>query len=200
MNAKQERKERSHQAILAAAARLLREKGVAGASVAEVMKGAGLTVGGFYAHFPSKEHLIDETLRTTAGAMRDHLFGKLDDKPPADRLEIVLKRYLSAAHRDAPEGGCPLPAVTGEIASTAPAHRQALGEQVERLAEGLLPYATGGDALSARHLALGAVALMYGGLTLARATAGSGLSDEILRACRAFGRAAIKAAIKKQKR
>ena len=63
MSAKIEQKELSHETILQSAARLLREKGIAGARVADVMKGAGLTVGGFYAHFTSKTELIDEALR-----------------------------------------------------------------------------------------------------------------------------------------
>src|SRR5688572_11255616 len=111
MNAKTERKERSHEGILDSAARLLREKGIAGARVAEVMKGAGLTVGGFYARFPSKEALVDEVFRRTAERLRRELFENLDDKPPADRGEVILKRYISARHRDNVERGCPLPAV-----------------------------------------------------------------------------------------
>jgi TetR/AcrR family transcriptional repressor of nem operon len=191
MNAKTERKQRSHQTILQSASRLLRERGVAGASVAEVMKGAGLTVGGFYAHFASKEHLIDETLRNSAAAMRDQLFAKLQDKPAADRLEVVLKRYLSAAHRDAVHDGCPLPAVAAEVANTATAHREVLTEQVDHMAKNVAQLAAASDSISARHVGLGMVALMYGGLSLARASAGTELSDEMLRACRAFGRLAI---------
>src|SRR5947199_3756287 len=100
MNAKVERKERSHETILDSAARLLREKGISGARVADVMKGAGLTVGGFYAHFGSKEELIDAVLRRTSAAMRARLFAGLDEKPAADRAEVVLKRYLSPCNRD----------------------------------------------------------------------------------------------------
>jgi TetR/AcrR family transcriptional repressor of nem operon len=137
------------------------------------MKGAGLTVGGFYADFASKEKLIDATLRRIAAAMRERLFTRIEDKPHADRAEVVLKRYLSAAHRDDLSGGCPLPAVVGEVGTTA----------------GHLP-ATG--SLSRRHVALGIVALMYGGLSLARAVRGTDLSDEILRACRSLGRLATR--------
>ncbi len=191
MSSKAEQKDRSHETILASAARLLRERGVSGASVGEVMKGAGLTVGGFYAHFASKEQLIDETLRRTAKAMRARLFDKLDDKPQADRLEIVLKRYLSSAHRDSAVDGCALPAVAGEIGSTQVAHRAALAEQVELMAEALTEHAGESQGITARQLALGMVALMYGGLSLARASLGTELSDDMLRACRAFGRLAI---------
>src|SRR3989442_15310321 len=123
MNAKVERKERSHESILQSAARLVREKGIAGASVADVMKGAALTVGGFYAHFSSKDELVNETLRRTGARLRAGLFDGVDEKPEAERAEVILKRYLSADHRDAATLGCPLPAVVGEVGTTAPQHR-----------------------------------------------------------------------------
>ena len=193
MNAKEEQKERSHETILESASRLLREKGIAGARVAEVMKGAGLTVGGFYAHFDSKEALIDDALRRTAAAMRRRLFLKLEDKPPADRAEVVLKRYLSAAHRDAATEGCPFPAVVGEVATTAQEHGSVLGEQIETLVGELETHLPPAGPLSRRHLALALVALMYGGLSMARALRRTELSDEVLRACRALGAFASRA-------
>lgn len=192
MSAKAEQKQRTHGSILESAERLLRKRGIAGASVVDVMKGAGLTVGGFYAHFASKEKLIDAALRRTAGAARAQLFEGLEDKPPADRAEVVLKRYLSAAHRDAPDDGCPLPAVVGEVATTAGEHREALAEQIDALAGELERQVPKHASLSRRHLALGLVALMYGGLGLARALRGSPLSDEVLRACRSLGRLAVR--------
>lgn len=192
MNAKAEKKERSHETILESAARLVRERGIAGASVADVMKGAGLTVGGFYAHFASKEDLVDEALRRTGAALRERLFARLDDKPEADRAEVVLKRYLSAAHRDEQTLGCPLPAVVGEIGTTAREHHAVLAEQVEALAEGIEEYLPRDRAIPVRTLSIGLVALMVGGLSLARALRGTALSDEVIRACRAFGAAAAR--------
>jgi len=192
MNAKTEQKELSHETILQSAARLLRERGISGARVADVMKGAGLTVGGFYAHFGSKTELIDEVLRRTSAELRGRLFARIDEKPAADRVEVILKRYLSPAHRDLETDGCPFPAVVGEIGTTAPEYHQALGEQVEAVAAGIkaeLPTARSPAARSIDRgqLALGLVALMYGGLSLARALRGTALSDEILKACRALG-------------
>jgi len=186
MNAKAEQKERSHETILQSAARLLRERGIAGARVADVMLGAGLTVGGFYAHFGSKEELIDEALRRTGEVMRQRLFAKLDEKPEADRAEVVLKRYLSAANRDEFQLGCPLPAVIGEVATSAPQHKEVLGQQIEAIAAGLAEYLPE-RPVSKRHLALGLVALMCGGLALSRALRGTALSDDVLEACRALG-------------
>jgi TetR/AcrR family transcriptional repressor of nem operon len=192
MSAKLEQKERSHATILESAARLVREKGISGARVADVMKGAGLTVGGFYAHFGSKEDLVDEALRRTGTELRERLFSRLDEKPEADRAEVVLKRYLSAAHRDEQTLGCPLPAVVGEIGTTAGEHRAVLAEQVEALTTGLEDHLPKGRGTQRRALALGLVALMYGGLSLARALRGSDLSDEVIRACRALGAAAAR--------
>jgi TetR/AcrR family transcriptional repressor of nem operon len=195
MNAKEEQKQRSHGSILESAARLLREKGISGARVADVMKGAGLTVGGFYAHFGSKEALVDDVLRRAAAGMRDRIFAHLDEKPAADRAEVVLKRYLSAAHRDEIEHGCPLPAVVGEIGTTAGEHSGVLGEQIDAMAKELakhLPASTSEKAIPRRYLALGLVALMYGGLSVARALRGTELSDEMLKACRAVGKLAVR--------
>ena len=198
MNAKTQQKERSHETILASAAQLLREKGVAGARVLDVMKGAGLTVGGFYAHFASKDELIDETIRRTFHELRQQLFAGLSAVPEADRAEVVLKRYLSARHRDAQALGCPLPAIVGEIAVSETAHRGVLVEQVEAFAQAFTAHAPAVDTSHARALAIGLIALMYGGLSLSRALAGSELSDEVLRACRALGRHAI-VALRKSK-
>jgi len=188
MNAKAEQKERTHIAIIASACKILREKGIGGARVSDVMNGAGLTVGGFYAHFPSKEALVDEAIRRTAAFMRGKLFERIDEKPLAARAEVVLKRYLSAAHRDDPANGCPLPAVVGEVSTTTPEHRGVLAEQISELADELTKHLTKGDATSKRVTALGMIAIMYGGISLARAVKGTELSDEILRACRAFGK------------
>src|SRR5579859_1522265 len=117
-----ERKELSHETILDSAARLVRERGIAGARVADVMKGAGLTVGGFYAHFASKTALINEALRRTTAALRARLFERIEEKPAADRAEVILKRYLSPAHRDLKTDGCFMPAVIGEVGTTASEH------------------------------------------------------------------------------
>jgi TetR/AcrR family transcriptional repressor of nem operon len=193
MTAKEEQKGRSHATILESAARLLRERGISGARVADVMKGAGLTVGGFYAHFGSKEALVDEVLRRAATEMRTRLFARLDEKPAADRAEVVLKRYLSVAHRDDIERGCPLPAVVGEVGTTAAEHRDVLAKQIDALATELavhLPAPRSG--LPVRYVALGLVALMYGGLSISRALRGTDLSDEVLKACRALGKIAAR--------
>jgi len=192
MNARVEQKERSHESILDSAARLVREKGISGARVADVMQGAALTVGAFYAHFSSKDALVDEALRRTARALRDRLFARIEEKPENDRAEVILKRYLSPDHRDNATLGCPLPAVAGEVGTSARQHAPVVAEQLDILVGGVAQQLAAGSPVPRRALAIGLVALMYGGLTLARAVRGTDLSDEILRACRAVGAAAAR--------
>ena len=191
MNVRADQKSKTRASILASSARLLRERGIVGARVADVMEGAGLTVGGFYAHWPSKEALVDETIATTACAMREHLFHRLEDKPEEARAEVVVKRYLSVANRDQIALGCPFPAIAGEIATTAPAHAPALAEQIEALSDGMRPLVPERPGITSRQLALGLAALMIGGLTLARATRGTPLSDQVLSSSRALARVVL---------
>ncbi|MFT3697211.1 MAG: TetR/AcrR family transcriptional regulator [Kofleriaceae bacterium] len=188
MVAKTEQKAESHTTILDSASRILRKHGIAGARVADIMKGAGLTVGGFYAHWKSKEHLIDDTIRRTASELRERLFRELDDVADAERADVVVKRYLNTKHRDAnaAEGlGCPFPAIASEVATTAPEHREAVAETLDLLVKRMT------ELVKSRRVALGIVSLMVGGLTLARATRGTPISDEVITACRSLAGSAV---------
>ncbi len=185
---KSEQKEATRQTILQSAARLIRERGIAGASVADVMKGAKLTVGGFYAHFDSKAELVNEAIRQTGARLRERLFTRLGEKPTSDRALVILKRYLSPTHRDLETEGCPLPAIVGEVGTTAPEHAAVLGDEFESITAELTRHLADSPAMPRRQLALGLLALMYGGLALSRAVRGTPLSDELLKACRTVGK------------
>src|SRR5258708_34509823 len=117
MNAQVIQKGRSHESILKSAARLVREKGISGARVADVMKGAALTVGGFYAHFSSKDELVNETPRRTGAVLRDRLFAPLEQRAETDRAQILLAGNISADHRGGMSRASPLPPV---VAGDAP--------------------------------------------------------------------------------
>jgi TetR/AcrR family transcriptional repressor of nem operon len=116
MSRKAEQKQRSHDAIIASAAALLRARGIDASSVGEVMRGAGLTVGGFYGHFSSKEELFVETIRSAAGLMWDGLLASAGGQSPRAKVLSVARRYMSRAHRDQPEMGCLLPSIAAEVA------------------------------------------------------------------------------------
>jgi len=146
--------------------------------VSEVMGAAGLTVGGFYAHFESKDALMLEVFRQMLGQRRE-LIGELDPTLPAEeRRALVAAFYLSRKHRDSQEQGCPLPSSLGELAHLPEGFRHALAEHLERLMAELA-----GSAEDA-HKVLADMALMVGGLALARALGPGELSDRVLRAAK----------------
>ena len=180
----QEHKAKTRQKILKAAARLFREFGYDGVGVDAIMAEAGLTAGGFYAHFPSKRALFDEALATAvAGSNAPQSAVKSASVDEAGQLRLMIKSYLSRQHRDQVADGCPLPALTpdaarGGEASRANYERQLL-QYVKRL-EALLPE----GAAARRDIALALMAQCVGGLMLARAVKDERLSDRILKACR----------------
>ncbi len=178
-----DQKARTHERIVASAARLVRRHGLAGASVPRVMRGAGLTVGGFYAHFRSKRAMDAEVLRTTLSERLRHWFAGLDGADAVAWAARAVKRYLSGAHRDAPEEGCPLPSVLSEIGRADAGTRDAVAEALEAYARELAANLPPAASTTPRERALATLALCVGGLALARAWRGRPSSDEVLRAC-----------------
>ncbi|MEZ4329164.1 MAG: TetR/AcrR family transcriptional regulator [Polyangiales bacterium] len=184
MRWKDGQKDETRAAIVAAAAELFRERGFGSTSVADVMARAGRTVGGFYAHFASKEELLTAVLDASFGSLERTLLRGLERTDGAEFVQMVTRRYLSPAHRDNPAHGCPLPALALEVARLGTAPQAALEEYLKQVT-GLLaersPQTRSG--LSEAQLALGLTALSVGGLLLARSVADPQLSNEILQAC-----------------
>jgi TetR/AcrR family transcriptional repressor of nem operon len=165
--------------VIDEAARLFRERGVQGVSVADLMAAAGLTHGGFYKRFASKEALVAEATRRAFGDLGERL-AALDERHPGDpagaRREL-LDYYFSAEHRDHAGQGCPATALGGDMAREAPDSpaRQPYADGVRDFAR----WMAGDDDQD-----LVAIATMAGALMLSRATAGTDLSDRILAAAR----------------
>jgi TetR/AcrR family transcriptional repressor of nem operon len=187
---KAERKEQSHEAILESAMQLLRTQGIRASSVSDVMKGAGLTVGGFYGHFESKTHLFAEALQRPAGKVWKRLLEAAVGETPRERMKGVLGRYLSRTHRDQPDDGCVLPSAASEVAREGEPYRTALEKKLQGLVSDL-EHVLGGKGASNRQRAVATLALMVGALTLARAVQGTPLSDELLQSARAMGEAGL---------
>ncbi|MDH2430592.1 TetR family transcriptional regulator [Sphaerisporangium sp. TRM90804] len=165
--------------VVAAAGRLFRERGVQQVSVADLMAEAGLTHGGFYRQFASKEALVAEATEHAFAGMRQ-LMEERDLEHPGDReaaRRALVEYYLSPGHRDDPGGGCAAAGLGPDMArddGDAPA-RAPYAEGVREFARWL----SGG-----REEDLATVCTLVGALVLARATAGSELSDQILAAAR----------------
>ncbi len=190
MSQRTEQKDRSRAAILESAAALLRQRGIRASSVLDVMKGASLTVGGFYGHFESKEALFAETIQKAAHTTWDRLIESASGDTGAEKLIDIVRKYVSRAHRDEPEAGCLLPSAVPDASREDGApYRAALSEEVGRLAKSLSTLA-GGEV--AKERALGLIALMYGALALSRGLRGTPLSDEILVAARKLAERAIR--------
>lgn len=174
-----DQKAKTRERILDAAATVFRRSGYAGGGVDAVMKEAGLTAGAFYAHFPSKDALFAEVvvhaLRTSAPYTGPHL----DGLSGADWVAAVVGRYLSPQHRERMETGCPLPPLLGEVAR-GPAEAKAGFEGEFRAAAELI----GGHLPAPGDTPFAVLALMVGGMALARGVADGALSDRILAACR----------------
>jgi TetR/AcrR family transcriptional repressor of nem operon len=166
---------RHREEILAAASRLFRERGIDGVSVPEIMGAAGLTHGGFYRHFDSKEHLA-----ALAAARAVEEQGRLIATLPDEAT--LLDTYLSGEHCEDRAGGCPIASLAGEIARSAPDSpvRAELTAGVGSFADGIATL--GGHD---REEALARLATLVGAVVLARATDGAPVSDEILAAARA---------------
>ena len=171
---------------------LLRSRGLAEVSVADVMAGAGLTIGGFYAHFPSKKELAAETVRQAMQERRNQFLDRPDQHGWRPRLQSALREYFSERHRDDVRGRCPMPMAAVDAARGA-SPTTVFAEETAKMAEA---FQTGGDPgkpQAPRDAALGSVALMVGGMILAHATNGTPLSGEILESASRYADAALAA-------
>src|SRR4051812_33454911 len=175
-----EHKARTRERILEEAAKAIRASGPEGVSVGGLMKKAGLTHGGFYAHFGSKDDLVAEAIGHMFGGPYTNFAALTEGKPPAEALAAYVDFYLSARHRDARDRGCPLPALSGDVARMPEDARARFAEGAEglrRAVAGLL-LAMGKEEPEA--LAGSAIAEMVGAIALARAVGDRTRSDEIL--------------------
>ena len=176
-------KRTTHGRIVTSASRLMRHRGLTRASVADVMRGAGLTVGGFYAHFRSKRAMDLEVLEQTFADVRARAAARLGDAEGAEWLARTVAHYLSADHSDRPHEGCPVPAVAADLTHADKALRVALGRFFDTWSRRIAAHAPETTAATSRERALATIALCVGGLTIARCLRGQRLSGEFLRAC-----------------
>jgi len=170
---------RNRAQVIESTSHMLRERGAAGVSVQEAMSAAGLTHGGFYKHFASKDELLATAARTAFDGILerlDRITGESTD--PQEARERIVRDYLTADHRDRMATGCANTALASDAARTAdPDLRAAYAEGFQQTLSRLEAVT---DAPDARAQALQDMIVLIGGLTLARATRGSAISDELL--------------------
>ena len=173
-----DKKAQTRERILSAASAALIKRGPAEPSVGEVMGAAGLTVGGFYAHFENKDALMLEAFKQLLGHRRELIAEINNDLPADERRALLAAFYLSRKHRDTAEQGCPLPSSLGELSRLPEGFRNALAEHLELMMAQLAASPEESEKV------LADMALMVGGLALARALGPCELSDRVLRAAK----------------
>ncbi len=173
---KSRQKQTSRENILKAASQLFRENGFHATGVDELMGKAGLTAGAFYAHFKSKQDLLQEVLKYSLEKNRGRLLEGTEKLTPSQMVETVLARYVSELHRDNPKAGCPLPSVGSEIHR---ASKQSTETVSQYLREWIDIFESSGDIEREKGLRL--LCQAVGAILLSRMV-DSKLSDEIIKA------------------
>ena len=178
----QERARQHRLAIQEASSRLFRERGIQAVSVVDLMGAVGLTAGGFYGHFASKDVLAAVACEAAFDESRNRWRKRAEGKASREGLDAIVSGYLTRRNRDDPGDACPSATLASDVAresADAPvreAYIKGIEDQIEKLAS--LQGAR--DPNTARQRAMTQLALLVGAMTLARATTGSALSDDFL--------------------
>jgi TetR/AcrR family transcriptional regulator, transcriptional repressor for nem operon len=184
MRYSKEHKLETHARIVKKASVRLRERGAHGIGVADLMKDAGLTHGGFYAHFDSREALLIEAFAYAMDRGTERWRKVAEQTPPEKRFATIVQSYLTPVHRDDPGRGCTIPTLGAEIARESPKTRRAFAAKLEQMIDMLADQIPDQPRKAARKRAMAAIATMMGTLVLARIAGSGEFSDEILGAGR----------------
>jgi TetR/AcrR family transcriptional repressor of nem operon len=179
-NHKQETREK----VLKLAARVLREKGPDRLGVAEVMAAAGLTHGGFYAHFPSKDDFLAETVKEVFAHAAARMKKVAGDLPPREALSAYLDFYLSTGHRDHHGAGCPIVALNSDLPRQSKKFRAEFDTGVKRLVAKLAEWLGAIGLAEPGKQAAALLSAMMGAVAMSRAVDDRELADELLAAAR----------------
>ena len=181
MGYSQAQKEKTHKRIVAIASKRFREKGLAGFGIADLMKEAGLTVGGFYKHFDSRDELVAEALSDAFGVwQRQKQAAESGGRPLS--FESLIDDYVSDVHRKNPGAGCAFSALAPELARSDKRTRALTSEQVRDDIELIVALLPGKARRAARSRAILTFSALVGAMSLARAVSDEVLAHEILKA------------------
>jgi TetR/AcrR family transcriptional repressor of nem operon len=162
-----EHKIRTRDSIVRVASRKIRGEGMSGPGVASVMKASGLTVGGFYKHFRSKDDLLADAIAQGFSEFNDKL-SSLQELPREDRWKEIVRWYLSPAHCDRPETGCPVAALAPEIARSKFKVRKQISGLLQKRADLLLDVMPGRTAAERERNFIVIFSAMTGAISIAR--------------------------------
>ncbi|SAK57424.1 TetR family transcriptional regulator [Caballeronia catudaia] len=174
MGRSQVEKLETHQRIIDIAAKRFRERGIDGVSIADVMKEAGLTVGGFYKHFASRDELVVEAFK--------HALHDIESWEAAIPVSPrrAMRSYLSESHRDNPETACPLSALANDMGRSSDAARELVSSEVRKIVDLISRASRAEHAATKRNDALFILSACVGAVALSRAVSDRRLSKQIL--------------------
>jgi len=170
----------THKRIVKIASKRFREEGLTGVGIAELMKEAGLTVGGFYKHFASRDDLVAEAVSSASGVLKRQMDAAATGGPPLSYARLI-DDYLSESHRDNPGTGCAFSALAGDIARSDRRTRALASERIRNALHSIADLLPDKDEQAARSNAILTFSALVGAMSLARAVSDEALSREILK-------------------
>ena len=177
-------KTRIHRRIVNNASRQLRAKGLNGPAVTTLMKASGLTHGGFYRHFGSRDDLVIEAIEESLQELRDRLITAAKEVEPGEGWKAMVRSYLSLERCDHPDDGCPIAALAPDIARTRSAVKQRSSAAILKFRQELLPYMPGKDAEERTTNFLVILSSMVGTIAIARTMPDPAVRQRILNCVR----------------
>jgi TetR/AcrR family transcriptional repressor of nem operon len=177
-------KARTHQRIVRDASRQLRAKGLNGPAVSTLMKASGLTHGGFYKHFGSRDDLVAEAIEESLQELRDRLVTAAEEARPAEGWKAMVRTYLTLELCDRADQGCPIAALAPDVARTPPALRQRIARAVLKLREELLDWMPGRTSNERAANFLAIFSSMVGAIVIARTMPDPAVRQTILHTVR----------------
>ena len=179
-----DQKVRTHRRIVRNASRQLRAKGLNGPAVTTLMKAAGLTHGGFYRHFGSRDDLVVEAIEEGLQELRDRLITAAKAAAPGEGWKAMVRSYLSLERCDRAEDGCPIAALAPDMARTRPALKQRIAAAILKLRQEVLPFMPGRSAEEKATNFLAIFSSMVGTIAIARTMPDPAIRQRILNTVR----------------
>jgi TetR/AcrR family transcriptional repressor of nem operon len=181
-----EHKAEIHQKIVKDAARRVRSEGLTGAAVSAVMKDTGLTHGGFYKYFESKDELVIEALGEAFREIADHLAHVAEQSPAGEEWKAIVRTYLSPEHSDHAEWECPLAALGSELARTDKATKARIFGELANYRSRMLPFMPGRRTADKERAFFAIFSTMIGAIELARVLPEPAMRAKVLGSAKDF--------------
>ncbi len=161
-------KSRTHQRIVKSASRQFRAQGLSGPGVARVMRASGLTVGGFYKHFRTRDDLVTEAVSESLRDLRERMLGPARRVSTKEAWKQIIRTYLSIEHCEHADVGCPIAALAPEISRTKPSVKKRIGAMLKQHRDEIMPFVPGNStAEKERNFFVALSAMSGGGLSCA---------------------------------